>query len=175
MRKFILIILLSFIGCFYLFGQESKIQSKSSSQTTVVRLSFLPPSLIIDQKLTKKITFRISVWEGFNFSYINYNEESFSSIEFWTYLTVEPRFHTIFNLGRIGGGNTGTFWGSYVGIPITLGLTEECYSIGLIYGFQKMFGKRGFWNLGLGFGDTKYKNEENFGLIGDFGLGIILN
>jgi len=175
MRKPILIVLLIFVGCFYTYGQEVKDKPSTSNRKTTIRLSFLAPGLIVDQAITQKTSLQFKIWEGFNYAYLNINGESSSSIEFDTYFTIEPRINTIFSLGIARARSIGHFYGNYIGFPITIGLTESSFSIGPTYGFQRKIGKIGFWNLGLGFGYTKHKGEERFGLLGDFGIGITLN
>lgn len=52
---------------------------------------------------------------------------------------------------------------------------EVWKSFGPVWGFQKTLGKSGYWNIGLGLGGIIYDGEINFGFIGDFGIGFILN
>lgn len=161
---------------------EKKAKNKDASYAaefiepkTILRLSALVPGLVVEQKITRKITLVLNLWTGFAFEYVNINGVGTTSFYFQPNFTIEPRFYPNLEKRKSIGKRTDCFSGAYIGIPITIGFSDSRFSAGPVAGFQKTLGKRGYWNMALGLGVKGYQSETKVGFIGDFGLGFILN
>jgi hypothetical protein len=178
MRSVFLIVFITIYGFENLYPQNLKVDSKSVEPKTLIRLSLLAPGLIVEQKLSNKYSLVFNIREGISYTHSNMNGETSSTWNFNPYFTFEPRFYintTKIKIGGPAGVRTYYLFGNYIGIPLTFGLRKSSFSVGPVYGIQKMLGKKGFFNIGLGIGIYKYNDETITGIIGDFGLGFSLN
>lgn len=154
-RILTLILLLSFgLNSFSVEGSMQK--PKTSSFKPEIKLSLFIPGILVEQKFSKKFSAEFAVLQGFSYTYIRMNQESFSDFNFYTYLSVEPRYFTstkafgAVNHNRING---------YFGFPIVYGFNEKAMMGGVLYGFQGRFGKMGFYSFSFGYGFTEYLDK----------------
>ena len=60
-------------------------------------------------------------------------------------------------------------------MPFALGFPDLKFSMGTTMGFQCTFGRRWYWNIGLGPGFTYEESQFSMYGVSDVGFGIILN
>jgi hypothetical protein len=139
---------------------------------TILRLSVLAPGFVVEQKITNKLTLVLNLWTGFA---VVGSSEGPTNFYFQPNIAFEPRFYPNLEKRKSKGKRTDCFSGMYIGIPVTIGFPDARFSAGPVTGFQKTLRKRGYWNIGIGLGINSYQSETKFGLVGEFGLGFILN
>jgi hypothetical protein len=145
---------------------------------SVVRLSFMVPSLQIEGKISLNSTFVASIWSGISYSSVTTNNsETESSLKFYPNLSFGPRFYTTLERRVVEGKRIDYYSGSYVAVPISVSVYENIGAVTLatMVGFQRTIGNKGFWNIAFGFGVSKYRDLISIGPVGEIGLGIILS
>ncbi len=139
------------------FSAESSLpKPKTSSFKPEIKLSLFIPGILVEQKFSKKFSAEFAVLQGFSYTYIRMNQESFSDFKFYTYLSFEPRYFTSSN--AFGAVNHNRING-YFGFPIVYGFNEKAMMGGVLYGFQGRFGKMGFYSFSFGYGITKHMDN----------------
>jgi len=159
-----------------LFSQNLINDSVVSQPKTILRLSLLIPSFEVEQTIARNKTIVFSFWTAFSYAYISTKQGSTSSLSFYPGFTVNPRFYTNLEERRENGKISEYYSGTYIGIPLSVFIIKDFgASGGIEAGFQKKFGKSGFWDASLGMGLRSYHGETGFTPIGNFRLGFILN
>ncbi len=153
--------------------------AQKSQQTPAVfgRLNFVFPSFILEVAPSDQFSFSAGIWirptlwqdseskPGTRY----YNPKLTGSVK------LEPRFFFNHNYRKSQGLRTDFQSGWYAGLPFRLEFPELSFSMGTTIGFQCTFGRRWFWNAGMGPG-VKYK-EGSFKIrpIFDTGFGLIIS
>lgn len=174
MQRILLLLTLSIVSFHCSFGQYQEIES-IESPSTVVRLHVLPPGILVEQSIGQNATIVFDFKLGLLYQYQEINGVSQSYFYTLPALMVQPRFYTTQAKRERLGRRTDYFSGGYVGIPITYAFetkyTYSAFTLGGVYGFQRTLGRKAYWNIAGGLGVTNGVPT----IIGDFGIGFILN
>ena len=184
MRK---LLLTSFIFLSTIIANAEKTKNNENKvKSTAIRLNLLlGPSLKIEYGKTKKSSTVFSVGLIPSYQKIktthHYRGKSSSSekseLSIYPYISVEPRFYRNGKKREGLGEKAKRFSGGYAGFPISIIAIENSatVSLGGVYGYQGNIGRIAYWNIAIGLGLTKYKENFNAGLTGEIGIGFILN
>jgi hypothetical protein len=177
MMKYFLIVFFSLSGFSVLLSQESTDQTKQTA--SIVRLHILTPGLLLEQKVGNIATLIFDLGTGLRYNYNEINEEQFSTFSASPYFRIEARGYFSRANRESSGKRTDYNSGSYMGFQGKFGFPTKQFvgwtTMGPIIGFQSTIGKRGYWNIGAGLGLVFYEGYSQTCLIGDLGLGFILN
>ena len=141
----------------------------------IARISFIAPMFVLEFAPTQEFVFStgIRIWPTFwekNEQGSNVYNPSLNP-----HMTLEPRFFFSQANRMVKGRRTDFHSGWYIGFPFEMSFPELDFSMGTVMGFQCTFGKRWYWNVGLGPG--VYFQDSNFrmGAAGTAAFGVILN
>lgn len=170
-------VILLFLLCATAVSQNNNTQIEYPS--SVIRLHVLAPGITFEKNIIKNSTIVFDLGSGFSYQYLSVNGESQSDYYFIPYFKVEPRVYRNLKKRKELNKQTNYYSGQYFGFQAKVGLPTKqidlWQSYGPLWGFQKTFGKKGYWNIGLGFGAFISDKEIDFGGIGNLEFGFILN
>ncbi len=170
---FTLLVLIAFTKGIH--AQQINIDTTSVQPRTIVRLSLIVPGLLVEQKMAKATTLIFNLWTGFAFQYAEINGKSTSYSKFFPNFTIESRYYSSIKKRKVLVSKSYYYSGLYFGFPLTIGFTDSRFSAGPVIGIQQGIGRNGYWNVALGPGVTGAMGITDFGFIGEFGIGFILN
>lgn len=174
MIKHFSIILLSIISISG-YSQE-KDNNTSNEHQSIIRLSFIAPGLLFEQQVKNNFTLTAGVKIGISYTSTNINGQRSSELEFYPAFVFEPRYYTTIARRKERGKQTDYFTSGYIGLPFYKGIGNDDFSVGVLYGFQGPISRRGFWNIGIGYGFVKTNGRRGSEqVIGDLGIGVVLN
>ena len=181
------LILTSFIFLSIITANAEKTKNNESKvKSTAIRLNLLlGPSLKIEYGKTKKSSTVFSVglipiYQKIKTTH-HYRGKSSSreksELSIYPYISVEPRFYRNGKKREGLGEKAKRFSGGYAGFPISIIVIENSATVNLggVYGYQGNIGRIAYWNIAVGIGGTKHKEDINLGFIGEVGIGFILN
>lgn len=183
-----LLILLFFPFC--LFSQEqrsykytdlnadppaSSTRAPASSPGIIARISFLEPMFVLEFAPVESFVFssRVRIWPTFWEKDVK--GQWYYSPSLNPGITLEPRYFFTQEYRRSRGKRRDYYSGWYLGLPFTMSLPDLDYSMASIVGFQCTFGKRWYWNAGMGPGAAYYDNAWKYAWPVNAAFGIILN
>ena len=143
----------------------------------IMRLSLMVPGILVEGKIAPHATLVGNIWMGMEYSWKKVNDETFSNLLIYPGIQFEPRFYTNLEARASRGKRVDYFSGTYVSIPGTIVFLGEqnFYQVGVLGGFQRTLGKKGYWNIGVGFGLNSYNEQTSVGMISEFGIGFIVS
>ncbi|MEO1218787.1 MAG: hypothetical protein AAFY45_34965 [Bacteroidota bacterium] len=150
--------------------EKNRIEDKSRA----IRLGLIEFS--IEQKVSdnKSVIARIST--SLFTGQVNRNRATESGITIWPNFTLEPRIYSWKNKRIAEGKRVDYFSGSYIGLPLILGLTQwPRYSVAPVIGFQRTIARKGYFDAQIGYGLNRGPNVNQFQFLGRVALGFILN
>jgi len=143
--------------------------------TSIIRFSILTPDFQLEQTIARNTTLVFILYAGFSFLDFTQKGIPIKDMEIYPGFGVQPRFYTNLEYRRDVKKETDCYSGTYIGIPISVFMINDFgVSGGIVGGFQKKLGERGFWNIALGVGVLSTGGKTNFVPLGDLSLGFIL-
>jgi hypothetical protein len=163
---------------FLLLAQEQASYSytdRDAEPSVIARISFIEPMFLLEFSPTDFFVFSSSIriwptfWEKNDQGMTIYNPALNPRI------TLEPRYFFTQSYRRQKGRRTDYFSGWYLGLPFAMSIPELDFSMGTVLGFQCTFGKRWYWNVGMGPGVTYQDTRFKMSLSSTVAFGVILN
>jgi hypothetical protein len=158
-------------------AQDNDFLMYPGAPPVIARISFITPCFVVELAPSDHFTFTTGFWIHPSF----WEEEEDGSHQFRPVpalnprITLEPRYFINLPRRMEKGKRTDYYSGWYVGMPFSLGLPDLRFSLGTTFGFQCIFGRRWYWNLGIGPGFTFKDERFRMNGSGTAGFGIILN
>ena len=158
-----------------ILAQSDSLQIVPLTPSTIVRLSFIAPKLVIEFAPTEFFTLTTGFWLYASIWTTNEYKQQIYNPTISPSFTFQPKFY--FNLAdrQAKGKRTDFYSGWFVGMPFAIRFSDLRYSLGATIGFQCTFGKRWFWNFDAGPGFSYYDSRFHFAGVGTVGFGVILN
>lgn len=154
--------------------KAEKTEKAEWAPRTIGRLSLLTPGIMLEIPFSPSITIVPEFWLSAYFYSQSINGVVVArEAAILPFATLEPRFYVTQARRRRLGLRTDRFSGGYIGVPLTVGFATKSFGAGVQYGFQRALGRVGYWNIGIGLGLNPINAQV--GLIGDFGLGFVLD
>ena len=154
---------------------HGELHGTPGSPLLIARISITEPMFVLEFAPAEHFIFstRIRIWPTFHEK--NNEGQNIYHPSLNPRITLEPRYFFTQSHRRLTGRRTDYYSGWYFGLPFTLDIPELDFTMGSLLGFQCTFGKRWYWNVGLGPGVT-YKDAA-FKMAPGWtaGFGIILN
>lgn len=143
----------------------------------VARLSLLVPALVVEAKLSSNATLLMSAWTGFRYTKTTINGETTQSFDIIPAFTIGPRFYTTIQSREASMKRVDYYSSMYIEMPLSLAIDEDynIVSFGVLVGFQRTLGRKGYWNIGMGLGIAGAESEVKLGPVGELGIGFILS
>ncbi|MBK7212634.1 MAG: hypothetical protein IPH88_04920 [Bacteroidales bacterium] len=114
---------------------------------------------------------------GIGYQY--YSSDGYSSSKFTVIpaFTAQYRYYSNLEQRRQKNKITDNYSGTYIGIPATVFFNagNVGFTAGIMGGFQRQLGRKGFWNISFGAGNQWLDGSSDFGFISDMSLGLMLN
>lgn len=176
-----IIYLITFILFFISTTLRSQTQNDSLVllEKTIVRIHLLPLGLTIEKHLAKNTTLLFDVGLGFLYEITEINSNKDLYLKYRPYLAIEPRIYTNLQERKEKGKRIDYHSGAYGAFRLQGGieLKNKKWNVqfGPLVGFQRTFGKKGYWNIAIGCGSTVVEKNISFGIIGNLELGFIIN
>jgi hypothetical protein len=154
---------------------ETRLTNSSDSPSVIARISLIVPMFVLEFAPVEHFVFSSSVriwptfWEKNDQGVTIYNPDLNPLI------TLEPRYFFTQSYRRQKGRRTDYFSGWYLGFPFAMSIPELDFSMGTVLGFQCTFGKRWYWNVGMGPGVTYQDTRFKMSLSSTVAFGVILN
>lgn len=143
----------------------------------IPRISFLKPGLQAEITLGIYKTLLLEASAGIGYQYYSSNGYSTSKFTVIPAFTAQYRYYTNLEQRRHKNKITDNYSGTYIGIPATVFFNSGSagFTAGIMAGFQRQLGRKGFWNISFGAGNQWLDGSSDFGFISDFSLGLMLN
>jgi hypothetical protein len=158
-------------------GQDESFRIYPEAPSVIVRLSMMTPKFVMEFAPADHFTFTTSFW--FNPSFRTQKE---NGDYYWhgiptinPRITMEPRYYFTLSYRESKGKRTDYYSGWYIGIPFSMEFPNQMYTLGTVIGFQCTFGRRWYWNAGIGPGVSLENSEFRYRTSGEIGFGFILN
>jgi len=155
-------------------SQDHAFLMEPKSPSIIGRISFISPKLIAEIAPSEHFTLTTGFW--LTTSFWNFDTgEPLSQPVVSPSFTFEPRFYFNLEDRQEKDKRTSYYSGWYIGLPFNIEFPNLRYALGGTIGFQCIFGKRWYWNIGIGPGFNFYDSQFHWSGAGDLGFGIILN
>lgn len=143
----------------------------------IVRLSFLKPGLQGEITIGIYKTLLLEASAGIGYQYYSSNGYTSSKFSVIPAFTAQYRYYTNLEQRKYKNKVTDNYSGTYIGIPATVFLNDGYagFTFGIMGGFQRQLGKKGFWNISFGAGNQWMDGSSDFGFISDMCIGLMLN
>lgn len=146
-------------------------------KNTALRLGVLSPNLILEQKITERISLIGKLGMEININIQNIDTPNPSAqVSFFPHVGFEPRYYLGKYERELAGNRKDHFSGLYIGLPFRMRVFDPGYSVGPMFGFQTSVNRKVYFRTAAGLG---YNTIEEFSyIIGvrcDLELGFILN
>jgi len=143
----------------------------------VAKLSLIMPGLEAEFQLASNVTLLVGVWTGFAYTKTSINDATTETFDLVPQIMVAPRFYTTLNSRAARGKRVDYYSSMYMGTPaiVTFYKGYKIFSLGEIAGFQRTIGRKGYWNIGFGFGIYVVDETIGFSPMGELRLGVILS
>ena len=170
-------ILLGMLLVLPLQAQNESFHMFPDSPSFIARISLVTPSFVFEFAPSDHFTFTTGSWIRPSF----WSPDDEGNNEFHPRpslnprITLEPRYYFNLEHRNAKGKRTDFYSGWYIGMPFALGFPDLKFSMGTAMGFQCTFGRRWYWNIGLGPGFTYEESQFSMYGVSDVGFGIILN
>lgn len=162
MKKCFLLLLL-FLTPLFLKSQEI---DTTYNQKSFVRLHFVALGIDYEKPFKDRFSFKGGISSG-----VAINTDG---LWLTPVVTFEQRYYFTFKDNVIPGRDD-YFSGFYLSLQESFAIIKGYYALGPVFGYQKTFWKRWYFDVGLGAGYDSYTNNVSVGNVGNFYLGIILD
>jgi hypothetical protein len=160
-----------------ILGMILMVPLSAQKPSVIARISMITPKFVMEFAPVEHFTFTTSFWIHPSFRTEDENGDYYwhGIPEINPRITMEPRYYFSLKHRESQGKRTDYYSGWYFGIPFSLEFPDLRYTMGTVIGFQRTFGRRWYWNLGIGPGISLEGSEFRYATSGDMGFGIILN
>jgi hypothetical protein len=154
---------------------ETRLTNFSGSPSVIARISFIAPMFVLEFAPVEHFVFSSSfrIWPTFWVK--NSQGDRIYQPSFNPRISLEPRYFFTQHYRKSKGRRSDYYSGWYVGIPFVMTFPELDFSMGTVMGFQSTFGKRWYWNVGMGPGVSYQDISFKMILSGTAAFGVILN
>lgn len=147
----------------------------SSSPSVIARISIIAPMFVLEFAPVEHFTFSSSIRIWPTFYVKNDRGQRIYHPSLNPRITLESRYFFSQYHRRLSGRRSDYYSGWYFGLPFVMDLPELSFSMGPVVGFQCTFGRRWYWNVGLGPAVSFQENRFQMTATGTAAFGIILN
>ncbi len=175
--KRIFLFLIGIVLLLPLEAQDTSYKIYPNAPSVFARFSIITPQFVVEFAPVDHFTFTTGLWIRPSFRSPDENGDMYfhgiPTLE--PRITLEPRYFFTLEYRDRRGKRTDYYSGWYVGIPFALEFRSLKYSLGASMGFQCTFGRRWYWNIGMGPGITYEETRFRVSAVGGVGFGIIFN